>query len=201
MNKFSIILFFTFFTAYIKASETKVLFIGDSLTAGYGVKSELAYPSLVEKKMNTKGNNKIKIINAGISGSTTSGGLKRLKWYLKTKPEILFLALGANDGLRGVKVSESTKNLTELIKFAQSKGLVIVLAGMKVPPNYGKQYSDEFEQMFIKLSQKYKLDFIPFLLEGVAGNKDLNQADGIHPNEKGHQIIANLVAKKLKEIM
>lgn len=178
-------------------AETKVLFLGDSLTAGYGVKKEDAFPALVGKTINKDGKKKIKIINAGISGSTTAGAKKRLRWYLKGKPEILFLALGANDGLRGLDLKKSEKNLEKVIKLAQKKGLLVVLAGMMLPPNYGKEYRTQFQAMYKNLAKKYDTEFIPFLLKGVGGEANLNQSDGIHPNEEGHKVIAKLVTKKL----
>ncbi len=200
MLKFFLPLLFVFSLQAKEEKATTILFLGDSLTAGYGLKQELAFPSLIEKKLN-KTKKKVKVINAGISGSTTAGSLKRLKWYMKAKPELLFLALGANDGLRGLDLKQSQNNLEETIQYANEKGLVVILAGMKLPPNYGKEYREKFEKMFKALAKKYKVDFIPFLLEGVGGNPELNQADGIHPNEKGQEIIAQTVLKKLKGLL
>jgi acyl-CoA thioesterase-1 len=178
----------------------KVLFLGDSLTAGYGVEKNDAFPKLVGDKFEKAGN-KIKVINAGISGSTTSGALKRLRWYLKAKPDVVFLALGANDGLRGLKLQKSKENLDEVIKLAKKKKIEVVLAGMMLPPNYGAKYRKEFEQMYKDLAKEHKLHFIPFLLKGVGGEAKLNQADGIHPNEQGHKVIADTVYSKLKEVL
>ena len=141
----------------------------------------------------------ISIINAGVSGSTTSDGLDRLKWYLKKKPSIVFLALGANDGLRGLDLKQSQKNLEEIIKYAQESGAKVLLAGMLIPPNYGPEYSENFRKMYELLKDNYKLKSMDFLLEGVAGNKELNQRDGIHPNEQGHKIIAKNVFEFIKE--
>ncbi|MBL7664377.1 MAG: arylesterase, partial [Bacteriovoracaceae bacterium] len=151
-----------------------------------------AYPSLLEKKLLAEKYD-IKVINAGVSGSTTASASQRLAWYLKAKPEILLLALGANDGLRGLKITESQKNLEQVIEKAQASGTTVILAGMLLPPNYGKEYSKQFEQMFKDLAKKYSLSFIPFLLKGVGGEKKLNIEDGMHPNENGHKKILETV--------
>lgn len=185
---FSTLLFLFSFSAHAK----RILFLGDSLTAGYGVARENSYPSLIEMQLKKSGKT-VSLINASISGSTTASAVKRLKWQLKQKPDILVLALGANDGLRGFDVKISEKNLSETIELAKSHQVHVILAGMRVPPNYGKKYAKQFDSIFAKIAKSYKIPLIPFLLEGVAGQKQLNQADGIHPNEKGHQIIAKLV--------
>ncbi|MBU0972305.1 MAG: arylesterase, partial [Proteobacteria bacterium] len=134
-----------------------------------------------------------KIINGSISGSTTAGALSRLKWFLRAKPKILVLALGANDGLRGLSTEEMAQNLDKTIVLAKKNHIRVVLAGMKIPPNYGPEYSNEFARVFEALAEKYHLSFIPFLLKDVAGIASLNQADGIHPNQEGHKIIAATV--------
>ena len=174
-----------------------ILFLGDSLTEGYRLPKENAYPALVEKelKASKKG---VKVINGGSSGATSASGLKRLDWYLKAKPDILVLALGANDGLRGLKVSDTEKNLASTIEKAQGRGIKVIMAGMKMPTNYGEPYRTDFEEMFPKLAKKYKLKIIPFILEGVGGKPELNLPDGIHPNSKGHEIMAETVLKVLE---
>jgi acyl-CoA thioesterase-1 len=175
-----------------KKRPIKILFLGDSLTAGYGVEKEQAYPALVEKELNKKYS--VKVLNGGVSGSTTASGLSRLRWFLKAKPDILVLILGANDGLRGVKLDESKKNLEKIILKAKAEGLKIILAGMMLPPNYGKEYTEKFKKMYIDLKEKYELPWIPFILKDVAGLEEMNIEDGIHPNNKGHEKVAkNLI--------
>lgn len=193
------ILILTFVFANAKTSTNTILFLGDSLTEGLGVAKQDAYPSLVKDLFKNKLNKNINIINAGVSGSTTSDSLSRLKWYLKSKPNTVFIALGANDGLRGLNLKQSQENLEQIIKLAQKNKTKVFLAGMLIPPNYGPAYSNEFEKMFINIKNKYNLEFMPFLLKGVAGVQELNQNDGIHPNEEGHKVIANEVFKFLKE--
>ncbi len=176
------------------AAETQsVLILGDSLTAGLGVMPEEAYPSLIQDKMIKSGQGKIRIINAGISGSTSAGAYSRLKWYLKVRPDILVLALGANDGLRGLPVREMEKNLDKAIILAKESNIRVIIAGMEIPPNYGPDYAAQFRQVFPDLARRHQIPLIPFLLEGVAGQDGLNQTDGIHPNPFGHEIIADLV--------
>lgn len=181
-------------------SNTKtILFLGDSLTEGLGVSKNQAYPNLVQELAKKELNKNIKVINGGVSGSTTSDAFDRLKWYLKRKPDIVFIALGANDGLRGLNLTQSQKNLEEIITHAQKSKAKVLLAGMLIPPNYGPDYSKKFEKMYLEIKEKYNLKFMPFLLKDVAGVQELNQADGIHPNPKGHKIMANEVFKFLKE--
>ena len=181
-------------------SNTKtILFLGDSLTEGLGVAKENAYPNLVKNLAKTKLNKNIKVINGGVSGSTTSDALARLKWYLRKKPDMIFIALGANDGLRGLNLTQSQKNLEEIINHAINSKAKVSLAGMLIPPNYGPTYTQDFKKMYENIKEKYDIKYMPFLLNGVAGQKKFNQADGIHPNEKGHEIIANEVYEFLKE--
>jgi acyl-CoA thioesterase-1 len=182
-----------------EATPIKVLFLGDSLTEGIGVKPEDAFPALVQKLFKEKGRN-IQSINSGISGSTSASGPSRMKWALRAKPNWVIVALGANDGLRGLKVDELKRNLTETIRIAEEAKVKVALAGMKVPPNFGPQYGKQFENVFREIAKSNpKLLFIPFLLDNVAGEKNLNQADGIHPNEKGHQEMAKLVFEALEK--
>lgn len=190
---------FSLFIALLSFSvfgET-ILFLGDSLTEGYRLAKEEAYPALVERALKKK-HESIKVINGGVSGATSASGMKRLDWYLKAQPDIMVLALGANDGLRGLKVSDTEKNLTSVIEKAQKKGIKVILAGMKMPTNYGEPYRTQFENMFPKLAKKYDLKLIPFILEGVGGVADLNLSDGIHPNQKGHEVMAKTVLKVLE---
>lgn len=179
------------------SKEKRILILGDSLTAGYGVAKENAYPALVEKELNSTGH-KVKVINAGSSGSTSASGLGRLKWHLKVKPDVLVLALGGNDGLRGVDLSSTKKNLEKVVELAKEKDIKVVLAGMKLPLNYSDKYRKQFEDMYVDLVKKHKTGHIPFLLKNVGANPDLNLPDGIHPNEKGHKVVAETVANYLK---
>lgn len=198
MKKFIIILFLITLQ-FANAKDDTILFLGDSLTEGLGVTKDEAFPKLVKILIQKELKKDISIINAGVSGSTTSDGLDRLKWYLKKKPSIVFLALGANDGLRGLDLKQSQKNLEEIIKYAQESGAKVLLAGMLIPPNYGPEYSENFRKMYEEIKDKYKLKSMPFLLDQVAGNKNLNQSDGIHPNEQGHKTIAKNVFEFIKE--
>jgi acyl-CoA thioesterase-1 len=179
-------------TAFFSPPPPKtILFFGDSLTAGYGLSPEEAFPALIEKELN-KSEKKIKVVNAGLSGETSAGGLSRLDWILRQPVDIFVLELGANDGLRGLPIDQTQKNLQSIIdkvkaKYPQCK---IVLAGMMVPPNMGKQYTDSFRSIYPDLAKKNNTTLISFILDGVAGNEKLNQADGIHPTAEGHKIIA-----------
>lgn len=177
-----------------------IVVLGDSLTEGYGISKEQAFPALMENKFHEAGATQVKVINAGISGSTSSSAVQRLTWILKTKPSVVILALGANDGLRGIPVKTMKNNLSAALKKIKEAKAEAVLVGMKVPPNYGKEYSVNFEKVFVDLSKENQVKLIPFLLEGTAGNKDLTQPDGLHPNEKGQVIIANAVFNNLGEL-
>ena len=181
--------------------ERKIVFLGDSLTAGYGVEEQQAFPSLISEKLRLEGHNRIRVINAGVSGSTSASGLSRLRWQLKGKPTHLVLALGANDGLRGFKLDTTEKNLREIISSAQKKQIRVLLAGMKVPPNYGKEYGEKFDAMFTRLAATKGVVYYPFLLDKVAGEKSLNLADGIHPNPEGHALIAKRLYPVVKSFL
>jgi acyl-CoA thioesterase-1 len=171
-----------------------VLFFGDSLTAGYGLPLEEAYPALIQEKINTK-RWPYEVVNAGLSGDTTAGGRGRISWVLKRKPDVVVIALGANDGLRGVPVSETKKNLEFIVDEVrrQAPQARIVIAGMKMPPSLGATYADSFEKIFSDVAKKKKTALIPFLLEGVAAESQLNQADGIHPTAQGQRRMAETV--------
>ena len=192
-----------FITALLLQTQTKtILFFGDSLTAGYGLSPDIAFPALVEKELN-KENKKIKVINAGLSGETSAGGLSRIDWVLRQPIDVFVLELGANDGLRGLPIEQTKKNLQAIIDKVKSKypKVKIVMTGMMVPPNMGKSYSDEFQKIYPAMAQKNKANLFPFLLEGVAGNEKLNQADGIHPNAEGHRIVANNLVTFLRPLI
>ena len=167
-----------------------VLFFGDSLTAGYGLSPEEAFPAVVEQQLRNKGAD-VRVINAGLSGETSAGGLTRIDWVLRQPIDVFVLELGANDGLRGLPISETKKNLQTIIDKVKAKNPTckVVLAGMMVPPNMGKHYADGFKNIYLEVAKKNSSLLIPFLLDGVAGIERLNQADGIHPTAEGHKII------------
>jgi acyl-CoA thioesterase-1 len=186
-----------------KRGEPKVILcLGDSLTAGYGLDKSQAYPALLQEKIDHLGWN-FQVINAGLSGETTAGGLRRLDWFLKRKIDVLILALGGNDALRGIALDSTEKNLDEIMTRTQMKysGVKIVLSGMLIPPNWGTDYPIKFRAIFPEIAKKHKAQLIPFLLEGVGGNPQLNFPDGIHPTAEGHQIVAENVWKVLKPIL
>jgi acyl-CoA thioesterase-1 len=170
--------------------KMKILILGDSLTEGLGVEKEDAFPALLDARLR-KWKDGYEVVNGGSSGSTSASGVRRLKWYAKSQPDMVLLALGSNDGLRGVKVEETRKNVEAALLFCREKHWQVVLAGLKVPPNYGADYAGAFERIYTDLAAKYKAPIVGFLLEGVAGEPEMNQADGIHPNERGHQRIAD----------
>lgn len=178
-------------------AQKKLIVLGDSITEGYGVAKDAAYPALLEKKLK-EAKKDWSVVNSGVSGSTTASGLSRMKWLFKTKPDAVLLVLGANDGLRGLKVEASQKNLADAIEYAQAQKVRVILGGLYMPPNYGKDYTDKFKKMYSDLAGKYKLTFIPFILDKVGGDPKYNLADGIHPNEAGHQIIAETIFDVLK---
>jgi acyl-CoA thioesterase I len=188
---------------WVQATSVKtILFFGDSLTAGYGLSTEEAFPALVEKKLNEK-EKRCKVINAGLSGETTAGGLARIDWVLRQPIDVFVLELGGNDGLRGLPLAQTEKNLQAIINKVKAKypNVKIVMAGMMVPPNMGADYSKRFQTIYPTLAKKNKATLIPFLLEGVGGNEKLNLPDGIHPNPEGHKIVANTIYNKLKLLL
>jgi acyl-CoA thioesterase-1 len=198
------LLFTTLCIANLCLAETSdkqvVLFIGDSLTDGYEISSTDAYPALLAAKWKAEGRN-IEVINGSVSGSTTSSALPRLRWVESKKPDIVVLALGANDGLRGIDLEISRTNLQQAIEWARERSIRVVLAGMLLPPNYGTEYRNQFEAMFVALAQRDGVTLIPFLLEGVATIPEMNLADGIHPNEQGHRRMMQTVAKYLEPLL
>ena len=177
-----------------------VVFLGDSLTAGLGLGEEQAFPALVGSALAERGV-PIRVVNAGISGDTTAGGLARLDWLLSQRPAVIFVALGANDGLRGQPLASIEATLGEIVQRARAAGARVVLAGMKMPPNYGPEYTRGFEQLYARLARELELDFVPFLLDGVAAVPELNQPDGIHPTAEGQRRMAQLVANALEPIV
>jgi len=191
-----LLLFIAFaFSVMAPAPPKNILFFGDSLTAGYGLSPEEAFPALMEKELN-KTTPQVKVTNAGLSGETSAGGLSRIDWILRSQVDIFVLELGANDGLRGLPLDQTRKNLQSIIDKVKAKypNVKLVLAGMMVPPNLGKEYTNEFKNIYPDLAKQNKGTLIPFLLEGVAGDEKLNLPDGIHPNVEGHKIVAkNLI--------
>jgi acyl-CoA thioesterase-1 len=181
-------------------TRPKIVFLGDSLTAGLGLVDTQAYPGLLQERMNADGF-AFEVVNAGVSGDTSAGGLRRLDWALQEDVRILVVALGANDGLRGLSVKDMKQNLAQIIEAARAKGVVVVLAGMEAPPNYGTEYAASFRQAFRELALQYKVLFLPFLLDKVAGQPALNQADGIHPNAQGAVVVADTVWTVLKPLL
>lgn len=188
--------------AFTPAPPKNILFFGDSLTAGYGLSPEEAFPALVEKELN-KTTQQVKVTNAGLSGETSAGGLSRIDWILRSQVDIFVLELGANDGLRGLPLDQTKKNLQAIIDKVKVKypNVKLVLAGMMVPPNLGKEYTNDFKNIYPDLAKKNNATLIPFLLEGVGGDEKLNQPDGIHPNSEGHRIVAKNISKIIAPLL
>jgi acyl-CoA thioesterase-1 len=196
-------LIISFLLLFQAGNSTKtILFYGDSLTAGLGLTTEEAFPALIEKKLKQQGK-PCKVINAGLSGETSAGGLSRLDWVLRQPVNVFVLELGANDGLRGLPIEQTQKNLQSIIDKVKAKypNVKIVIAGMMVPPNMGPDYTSKFKKIFPELAKKNNATLIPFLLQDVAGNEKLNQADGIHPNVEGHKIVAENVLKVIQPLL
>jgi acyl-CoA thioesterase-1 len=180
-------------------SRPRIAVLGDSLTAGLGVAKAAAYPSLLQERLDAAGLD-FEIVNAGVSGDTSAGGLARLDWALDGDVRILIVALGGNDGLRGLPAEELQSNLAQIIQKAQLRGISVILAGMEAPPNYGRDYIVSFHKVYPALAAKYRVALVPFLLQGVAGDEALNQRDGIHPTAAGARIVADNVWAVLKPI-
>lgn len=166
--------------------------LGDSLTAGYGLLESQSYPVLLQRRIDADGY-EFEVVNAGVSGDTSAGALRRLDWALEGDVRVLIVALGGNDGLRGLSINDMKQNLSRIIERAKERGLTVILAGMEAPPNYGEEYALAFRQAFRDVALKQRVLFIPFLLQNVAGHSQLNQADGIHPNPQGAALIADTV--------
>jgi acyl-CoA thioesterase I len=190
-------------TAGTAATTTKrIVFLGDSLTVGYGVRPEQSYPSLVAEKIRDE-HLPYEVVNAGVSGDTSAGGLRRLDWLLQNKIDLLVIALGANDGLRGLSPKELEANLQAIIDKTKAKNPAarFVVAGMRMPPNLGPDYAGKFQNVFVDVAKKNDAVLIPFLLAHVGGNRDLNQADSIHPTAAGQKVIAETVWETLRPIL
>ena len=184
------------------ARKKAIVFFGNSLTAGYGLTPEQAFPALIQKKIDSLGL-AYQVVNAGVSGETSSGGKTRIDWILRQPVDIFVLELGANDGLRGIPLSTTRQNLQDIIDSVKAKhsNAKILLAGMQVPPNMGQEYTTQFREMFPDLAKKNSVALIPFLLEAVGGEASLNQPDGIHPNAKGSRIVTENVWKELVKLL
>lgn len=173
-------------------ARPRVVILGDSLTAGLGLVESESFPARLQQRVDDEGYS-FEVVNAGVSGDTSAGGLRRLDWALEGDVRVLVLALGANDGLRGLSVADMKKNLTAIIERAKARGVVVILAGMEAPPNYGQEYAAAFRQAFRQVALEQRVLFIPFLLQDVAGHSALNQSDGIHPNAAGASRVAETV--------
>lgn len=184
----------------VSPDRPKIVVLGDSLTAGLGLAETQSFPSLLQEYADKAGY-RFKVVNAGVSGDTSAGGLRRVDWALDGDVRVLVLALGANDGLRGLPVREMKSNLTAIIRRARDRKVEVVLAGMEAPPNYGQEYAAEFRSAFRDIATSERIVFIPFLLDKVAGQSAMNQGDGIHPNERGTRIVADTVWAALRPLL
>ena len=181
-------------------ARPRIVALGDSLTIGLGLLEQEAYPALLQNKINEAGY-QFEVVNAGVSGDTSAGGLRRLDWALEGNVKVLIVAFGGNDGLRGLPVAQMKENLSQIIDKARERNIVIILAGMEAPPNFGQEYATGFRQAFRDVALNKRVLFIPFLLNNVAGKPELNQADGIHPNQQGTQIVADTVWSVLEPLL
>lgn len=183
-----------------QAARPRVVVLGDSLSAGLGLSPKEAFPAQLQRKIDADGL-KFEVVNAGVSGDTSAGGLRRLDWALDGDVQVLVLGLGANDGLRGLPVDEMRRNLSTIVERAQARNIAVVLCGMEAPPNFGASYTSSFRAAYKDIATKYDLAFVPFLLDGVAGLADLNQEDGIHPNARGAERVAGTVWSTLRPLL
>ncbi len=188
-------------SATLRRSQAPVvIFLGDSLTAGLGLEGTEAFPALLADRLAAEGR-PLRVINAGVSGDTTAGGLRRLDWLLRQKPAVLVVGLGANDALRGAEVTEIERNLREILRRAQAAGARVLLLGMQIPPNYGPDYTQRFSDLYRRIAKDMGVPLVPFLLAGVGGIPELNQADGIHPTAVGERRVADNVYPYLKDLL
>lgn len=205
MRYFLIVLISFLFAVQMAQAQPKtqsILFFGDSITAGYGIEEDKAFPALIEQKIDSLGWN-FEVRNGGLSGETSAGGLRRIDWMLQNKIDVFVLELGGNDGLRGIDLASTQQNLQQIIDKVGNKypGATIILAGMQVPPNLGTEYTREFKNIYPELAQSNDVALIPFLLQDVGAASELMQADGIHPTVKGHKVMAETVWETLKPIL
>jgi acyl-CoA thioesterase-1 len=181
-------------------SRPRIVFLGDSLTAGLGLSPEQSVPALIQQRLDDEGY-EYEVVNAGVSGDTSAGGLSRLDWSLEGTVSVLVIELGANDGLRGLPPGAMKRNLADIITRAKRRGITVLLTGMEAPPNYGAAYTSEFRQVFRDLADEHDVAFVPFYLDGVAGLAHLNQGDGIHPNAEGSRVIERVIWKSLEPLL
>jgi acyl-CoA thioesterase I len=184
----------------VSSERPRIVAFGDSLTAGLGVPSDQSYPAHLQRRLDAAGY-AYRVVNAGVSGDTTAGGIRRVSWALNSKPTIVILELGGNDGLRGLSLKETKANLERIIQQFQQASVTVVLAGMKLPPNYGQDYTAGFEALYQAITIQYHLTLIPFFLDGVAASSSLNQADGIHPTGEGYRLIVEKVFPTLEPLL
>jgi acyl-CoA thioesterase-1 len=176
------------------------VFVGDSLTAGLGVDVEQAFPALVGERLREE-SRPVEVVNAGVSGDTTAGGLRRLDWLLRQKPDVVVVGLGGNDGLRGLETRASADNLRAIVRRCREAGASVLLLGMLIPPNYGPEYVQQFRDLYPRLAREMGVPLVPFVLEGVGGEPRLNQPDGIHPTAEGHRLVARNVLPHLRDVL
>ena len=184
----------------VGAEQIRLMVLGDSLTAGYGLPEKDAFPVKLQAALQKSGVSAV-VINAGVSGDTTAGGLARIGWALSDKPTHAIVELGANDALRGIDPKETRRNLDAIVAKLQGAGVKVMLAGMYAPPNWGKDYEKDFRSIFPDLAEKYGIGLYPFFLDGVAAQRELNQPDGIHPNEKGVAIIVERILPSVRRLL
>lgn len=184
----------------LAAEERVIVALGDSLTAGFGVAPDEAWPALVEARLRRDGY-AYRVVNAGVSGDTSAGALRRVPWVLRARPEVAIVALGANDGLRGQRADALRANLTDIVTRLRAGGARVLLAGMRLPPNYGADFAREFAQAFVDVATRARVAFMPFLLDGVAADARLNLPDGIHPNPAGHRVVAERMWPFLRPLL
>jgi acyl-CoA thioesterase I len=192
--------FVMLFVATVSADERAIMAFGDSLTAGLGVPADQAYPAVLAAKLKAEGY-PYRVVNAGVSGDTTAGGLRRLDWALRLAPEIVIVELGINDALRGQDLATVRSNLDQIVGRFQAAGVRVLIAGMRLPPNYGLRYTTEFQKMYEDVAKRRRAALMPFFLDGVGGNTRLNQADGIHPTAEGYRIIVDRLWPYLKPLL
>ena len=182
------------------AAGPRVVFLGDSITAGLGLDAEQAFPALLAETLRAEGL-PVQVVNAGVSGDTTAGGLRRLDWLLRQKPDVVVVGLGGNDGLRGLELKASEQNLRDIVRKSRAAGADVLLLGMLIPPNYGPEYTSQFRDLYPRVAKELDVPLVPFVLQGVGGNPRLNQPDGIHPTAEGHRIVAQNVLPHLRPLV
>ncbi len=192
---------FVAWSAPVFAENAKIMVYGDSLSAAYGIPQQQGWASLLQKKLDTE-HYQYQVVNTSISGETTSGGLSRIQQALnQTKPNIIILELGANDGLRGLPIPEMTANLNTIIEQSKKSGAKVLLVGMRIPPNYGPQYTTRFSQSYLKLSQQHNIPLVPFMLDNIAAKANLIQDDGLHPNAIAQPLVLDNIWPHLKQLL